>query len=129
MCGVFGNSPFQMREVYASANRIATPDPVEIENPYGYRGFLLLIDITVDTGTDSVVFNIETECSPTDEWFEILDSASLADVGETVMQVYAGATPVADLVTGYHPGRRVRIVPVHTGTDGLTYSVHLLWVN
>lgn len=126
---VWGCAPFHERVVYASASRTASPTAVEIENTYGYRGFLLFIDITVDTGTDSVVFNIETECNGIDEWFEILDSASLADVGETVMQVYGGATPVADLVTGFHPGRRVRIVPVHTGTDGLTYSVHLLWVN
>jgi hypothetical protein len=119
----------QYVQPFASINRIATPTSVALVNFGGYNACQIFVSLTVDAGTDSVIFNFDTYNPATETWVELLDSAAVNSVSENIYQIGGVGADVADLATVFHPGRRIRIRPVHTGTDGLTYQVTLSWLN
>lgn len=116
------------REVFASAAYTATQTSGEIENSYGWRGFMLFVDVTAASATPSVVFTVETEMDRAGDWATILTSAAVTAVSENVYMVYAGGPNVTNVSTGFHPGKRVRVVATHADTDSITYSAELIWV-
>jgi hypothetical protein len=128
-----GNQWFPRNNQYVEAfpliNRIATPTAVELVNFGGYNACQIFVSVTVDTGTDSVVYNFDTWNPATGTWVELLDSAAVSGVSENIYQIGGVGADVADLATVFHPGRKIRIRPVHTGTDGFTYSVTVSWLN
>jgi hypothetical protein len=119
----------QYVQPFASINRIATPTSVALVNFGGYNACQIFVDLTVDVGTDTVVFNFDTFNPATGTWVEILESAAVGDVGGTVYQIGGVGTAVANVSTALHPGRKIRVRPVHTGTNGLSYSVTVSWLN
>lgn len=123
------NTIIQAREVFPSAAYTATQTSPEIENTYGYRGFMLFVDVTADPAAASIVFTVETEMARAGDWATILTTAAVNSVSENVYMVYAGGPNVSNVSTGFHPGRRVRVVATHSDGDSITYSAELLWVN
>jgi hypothetical protein len=119
----------QYIEAFPAINRIASPTATTHVNYGGYNACQIFVSLTVDVGTDSVVFNFDTWNPATDTWVELLDSAAVSGVSENIYQIGGVGADVADLATVFHPGRKIRIRPVHTGTDGLTYQVTLSWLN
>lgn len=108
--------------VLASANRTADVNSDDIGN-VGAQGVIVVIDITDDVGTDSIVFTIQGKDPVSGKYYDILASASLAAVGTTVLQVHPALTAAANEKASALLPDVWRVEADQTGTDGLTYSV------
>jgi hypothetical protein len=124
--------PYQIVS-FASANRIATPTAVVHVNKGNFNAVQIFFSFTVDAGTDTVVINFDTWNSRggsagTGSWVEVFETAALGDVGEFLYQFGGVGAATANVNSLIHPGAKIRIRPVHTGTDGLTYSITTSWL-
>lgn len=121
--------PIQQLRVFASAARTAAPGTIpQFENSYNYPGVMVTIKCSAITATPSVTFGLETYDELTKDWFPLVTSAAVVATGKTVIAALMGASAVANTIAGLHPGRRVRVVPVHGDTDSITYEATLHWV-
>lgn len=109
-------------EAYASAARTASPDTVELEVA-GYRALHMVIDCTAATGSPSVVFTIAGIDRVSGKAYTLLASAAITGTGTTVLRVGPGLTAAGNLVANDVVPPVIRITPVHTGSDSITYSV------
>ncbi len=109
-------------DAYASAARTATPDTVELEVG-GHRGMHLVIDCTAATGSPSVVFTIQGVDRTSGKAYTVLASAAITGTGTTVLRVGPGLTAANNTIANDLLPPIVRIAPVHTGSDSITYSV------
>lgn len=109
-------------EVYASAARTADPDTIELEVA-GYRGIHLVIDCTAATGSPSVVVSILGVDRVSGKTYSLLASAAITGTGTTVLKVGPGLAVSANASANDLLPPVIRIVPDHTGTDSITYSI------
>jgi hypothetical protein len=109
-------------EVYASAARTASPDTQELEVA-GYRGIHLTIDATAATGSPSVVVSILGVDRLSGKTYTLVASAAITGTGTTVLKVAPGLTAAANLTVSDLLPPVIRIAPVHTGSDSITYSI------
>jgi hypothetical protein len=124
--------PYQILS-FASANRIATPTEVIHRNSGNFNAVQFFFSFTVDAGTDTVVINFDTWNSRggsdgTGSWVEVIETAAMGDVGEFLYQIGGVGAATANVNSVLSPGAKIRIRPVHTGTDGLTYSITTSWL-
>ena len=108
--------------VFASVNRIATPDPVDVDM-IGAHGMVVIIDVTAAAVTPSVVFNVDGYDSLSQKTWTLLDSAAITGTGTTVLRVGPGLTNAANTVADDLIPPAVRIAPVHADADPITYTV------
>ena len=107
---------------FASVNRIATPDPVDVDM-IGAHGMVVIIDVTAAAVTPSVVFNVDGYDSLSQKTWTLLDSAAITGTGTTVLRVGPGLTNAANTVADDLIPPAVRIAPVHADADPITYTV------
>jgi hypothetical protein len=125
---MFGQrAPYQVVS-YESTSRTATPTAVTHVNSGNFNAVQIFVSCTVDGAAASIVFNFDTWNSKTNTWVEVLESAAVADVGETVYQIGGVGAAVTNVATVVHPGRKIRIRPVHADADAITYSVTTSWL-
>jgi hypothetical protein len=108
--------------VLASAARTATVNSDDLANA-GYRGVVVVIDVTAISLTPSVVFTIKGKSQLGDDYWTILASAAVTATGQTVLRVYPGLTAAANLTASDVLPRQWRVEAVHGDADSITYSV------
>jgi len=108
--------------IYSSAARTANPTYVDQVNRNA-KGLHCYIKCTAKISSPSVVFTIEAKDVLTGDYYTILASAAITDVGVTVLKVYPGLTPSANLIANDVLPRTWRIKAVHANSDSITYSV------
>jgi hypothetical protein len=120
-------APYQVLS-YPLLARIATPTAVEHVNKGNFNAVQIFVSVTADPASASVVFNFDTWNSKTNTWVEVLESAAVNGVSENVYQIGGVGAAVTNIATVVHPGRKIRIRPVHADTDSFTYSVTTSWL-
>lgn len=107
---------------FASAARTATPTAVDIDMSR-HSGVILLVDVTADPASASVVFNFDGYDPIADASWTLLDSAAVASVSHNVYDIWPGATAAANVAANKYVPGTLRITPVHADADSITYSV------
>lgn len=105
----------------ASAARTADTNTADQTNLY-HKGVIVTIDVTLDPSTASVVYTIQGK-DAAGTYYTILQSASIADVGTTVLKVYPGLVAVANLAVSHPLPGTWRVNCNHTDAESITYSV------
>ena len=107
---------------FASVNRIATPDPVDVDM-INAHGMVVVVDVTAAAVTPSVVFNVDGFDPLSDKTWTLLDSAAITGTGTTILRVGPGLTAAGNAVADDLIPAVVRIAPVHADADPITYTV------
>lgn len=109
-------------EVLPSLARTATVDSDAQVNSEG-QGAHVIIDVTAESDTPSVVPKIQGYAPLSGQWYDLLVGASIVDVGTTVLKIHPGIVAVANVAARdvLPPIWRVRME--HADTDSITYSV------
>lgn len=110
------------QEVFASTARTATESSDDLGN-LGGCGVIVVIDMTVDPGADTVTFTIEGKDPASGAYYPLLASAALTDVATTVLQVHPALTEEANLAASALVPAVWRVTATHSGVTTTTYSV------
>lgn len=109
---------------YASAARTATPTPMDTaQNGPGWKGLVVVIDVTAASATPSVVFTVQGYDPVSGKYYTILASAAITGTGTTVLRVFPGSTVAANLAANDILPARWRVIATHGDADSITYSV------
>jgi len=109
-------------QVFASTAYAATQNSSDFTN-VNHRGVTVMIDATVEVDTASVVFTIQGKDAVSGAYYDLLASAAITAIGDTVLHVMPGAIAVANSVANLPLPRVWRVRAVHADADALTYSV------
>ena len=113
--------PARVQTPFASAARTATSTvDVIVENA---QGLMIVIDVTLDPGTASIVFNIDGLDVLTGSTWTLLDSAAITGTGTTVLRISPHLTASANTIAKDIIPRVIRVNPVHADAESMTYSV------
>jgi len=106
----------------ASAARTATVSSADITN-LGGRGIHVVLDVTVDPASASIVLTIEGKDPASDNYYTILTSAAVTSVSTNIYRVHPDLTPAANLIVNDFIPKTFRITVTHADADSMTYSV------
>ncbi|KKK71701.1 hypothetical protein LCGC14_2911270 [marine sediment metagenome] len=112
----------QIKTVYESAARVATPTAVELDMST-VRGLILVVDCTADPVLASVVFNVDGVDPTSGTAWTILDSTAVDGVGTTILRIGPEMTASAGATARDVVPPVVRVTSVHADADSITYSV------
>jgi len=112
----------QVFEVFSSTARTASPDPVVVSTGNA-PAMYVIVEVTLDAASASVVFNIDLWDPITGTGVTILDSAAVASVSSNIYKISPALTAAANLVAAEHVPPFVKISPVHADADAITYQV------
>jgi hypothetical protein len=117
------NTAHKALESLARTADVTTP---EMENGW-WRGVLLVVDVTADPATASVVPKIEVYDPGSGKWITwFAAAAAITATGTYVYSIYPDSGAAADAVTevrSYPLPKTWRIFMDHADTDSITYSV------
>jgi hypothetical protein len=105
----------------SSAARTATVATADQSNPE-CRGVVVIINVTADPASASVVATIQGKDELSGVYYTILTSAAIAAVGTTVLRVFPGATAATNVTANDVLPSTWRVNFVHADTDSITYS-------
>lgn len=105
----------------ASAARTATTATADQSNN-DYRGVHVIIDVTADPASASVVATIQGKDELSGTYYTILTSAAIAAVGTTVLRVFPGATAATNVTANDVLPSTWRVNFAHADSDSITYS-------
>ncbi len=110
--------------VTLTAAGAGTTNSADQTNP-GARGVVVVADITAATGTIAVTVSIQGKDAASGKYYTLLTSASLTGTGTTVLTVYPGLTPAANVtVSNVLPSTwRVVVVSGPGVTPAVTMTV------
>ena len=108
--------------ILASAVRAASASGGDRTN-HSARGLILVIDMTVVPGIDTVTFTIQGKDPASAKYFNLLVSAAIVAVSTVVLRVYPGLTAAANLVASDVIPRTWRVITTHSAATNFTYSV------
>ncbi len=111
-----------IKTVYASAARVATPTAVELDMGTA-RSLILVVDCTADPALASVVFNVDGVDPTSGTAWTILDSTAVDGTGTTILLIGPEMTASAGAKARDVVPSIVRVTPVHADADSITYSV------
>ena len=113
--------PARVQTAYPSAVYTASSTvDIIVENAHG---LFIVIDVTLDAASASVVFNIDGFDVLSEQAWTLLDSAAVAAVGTTILRIGPELTASANTIAKEAIPPVVRINPVHADGDAITYSV------
>ncbi len=107
----------------ASAARTAALNTPDQTNAARATGIVLVVDITAITATPLVTFTLQGKDPVSGKYYTILASAALAAVSTTVLKVFPGATPAANLAANDCLPRVWRVAVTVGDADSATYSL------
>lgn len=113
--------------VYALAARTATPAAATITTSSTAGAFV--INVTAASGSPSVVFSVYGVDPGNGATYLILASSAITGTGTTVLRIHPALTGSANAIAKDFLPRTLKITPVHTGTDSITYSLGFIGVN
>lgn len=113
----------EIKTLYASAARTATPTAKEFQNAGNAKGMHVIIDVTAIALTPSVVFSIEAKDEASGKWYLLLDSAAVSTVSTTILKIHPNLTAAANSIAKDGLPLNLRVSPVHGDADSITYSV------
>ena len=87
------------------------------------RGLIVVIDVTLDPASASVVFTVRGVDHVSGSTFNLLTSAAIAATGTTVLRITPDLTAAANLIAETLLPTTLRVFADHTDTDSITYSV------
>ena len=108
--------------VLASAARIATNNSEDLTNS-GHKGCHVIIDVTVDPDSASIVPTIQGLDSVSGKYYTLLVGNAITAVGTTVLRIYPGLTASANVIANDIVPSKFRILMTHADADSITYSV------
>lgn len=108
--------------ILASAARTATESSADFTN-YNAKGIKVVIDVTADPATASVVFDIEGKDPISGNYYPLLTSAAIVAVGTTILTVFPGVSETANIKASDVLPRTYRVTATHADADSITYSV------
>ena len=113
--------PARVQTAYASAAYPATSSVnVVVENAHG---LFIVIDVTLDPSSASVVYNIDGLDVLSGQTWTLLDSAAITAVGTTILRIGPELTASANTIAKEAIPPVIRVNPVHNDSDSFTYSV------
>ena len=113
--------PARVQTAYVSAAYTATSTvDVIVENAHG---LFIVIDVTLDPSTASVVYNIDGLDVLSGQTWTLLDSAAITAVGTTILRIGPELTASANTIAKEAIPPMIRVNPVHNDSDSFTYSV------
>lgn len=115
----------QGAELLASTARTADTTSDEF-HPLGAQGLIVVIDMSVDPGVDTVAFSVQGKDPVSGQWYTILTSAALTAVAVTVLQIHPALTVVANLAASALVPEKVRVFADHSAATTTTYSVGVI---
>ena len=107
----------------ASVARAADSNSADIDNTEDYQSAIIVIDVTLDPGSASVVFTVQGKDLLSGEYYTILASAAITAVGTTVLHIGDGTVAEDNISVGTRLPRVWRINVNHAVTQSMTYSV------
>lgn len=112
------------REVafFTTAARTATPTPAPYDCGYA-GGITVVIDVTAITSTPSVTPQVEAFDVRSGKWYALLTGVPVVAVGTTVLHVFPGATPAANVAANAPLTEQVRVTMTHGNANSITYTV------
>ena len=111
----------RVQTAFASVVRTASED-VDL-NVEGANGLVIVIDVTLDAASASIVFNVDGFDDLSESAYTILDSAAVTAVGTTVLRISPHLTASANVIAKDIIPPRIRISAVAADGDAITYSV------
>ncbi len=112
------------RTLYPSAARTATPSAVtQDEGSRSSVGGHFILDVTAIVSAPSITVNIEAFDPASGKWYAMLTSAAITAVSTTVLRVYPGVTPTANLSVSDGLPSQWRARVTHGNSDSITYSL------
>ena len=106
----------------ASAARTASAESLDYTN-FEARGVKVVIDVTADPASASVVFKIEGKDPASGKYYTLLASAAVAATGTTVLTVYPGIAATTNVAASDVLPKTWRVTATHADADSITYSV------
>ena len=107
----------------ASVARAADSNSADIDNTEDYQSAIIVIDVTLDPGSASVVFTVQGKDLLSGEYYTILASAAITALGTTVLHIGDGTTDDDNIAVGTRLPRVWRLNVDHAATQSMTYSV------
>lgn len=108
--------------LFESAARTASANSIPVTRR-DYRGVHIIIDATAKTATPSVVFTIQGYDPVNDTWYDLLVSAAITGVSNTLLSLYPGLAATANVSISQVLPEKWRVEAVAADGDSLTYSV------
>jgi hypothetical protein len=88
-----------------------------------HKGCHVIIDATSITDTPSVVPTIQGRDTVSGKYYTLLTGSAITGIGTTILKVYPGLIPAANLVANDILPSKFRILMTHADADSITYSV------
>lgn len=110
-------------EVLASAARTASPTADTFQTSGDSDGLLVIIDVTADPATASVVFTLQGVDPVSGKTWDVLASAAVTAVGTTILRVSPNLTAAANTIAKDLVPAFFTVAAVHADADSITYSV------
>ena len=111
--------------ILASAAR-TTAQAVSVTNSNGYKGVIIVIDVTLDPALASITPSIEGYSTLGSDWYTILTGAAIAATGVTVLRAFPGAVAVANQKVDDWLPATWRFSMAVADADSMTYSVNAI---
>ena len=108
--------------VMVSAARTASANSDDQVAPPGARGLRVIIDVTADPASASIVFTIAMKELISGSYISMLASAAVTGTGETVLTIYPGCVAVANSILNQPAPAEWRLQAVAADSDSMTYS-------
>ena len=109
--------------LFPSVARTADSNSDDIDNTENYTSAVIVIDVTLDPGTASVVFTVEGKDLLSGKYYEILEAAAIASVSTTILHIGDGTADDDNIAVGTRLPRVWRINVDHAATESMTYSI------
>src|SRR4051812_16806338 len=123
-----GIYPAKNTLLYPSEIRKAGPQLIKSLNNDGFSTLQVILDLTdMEGGSDTLVVNIYGGNSNSPSKYNILTSVSITAVGIYVFEIGPGLPSIAGESANRVVPQKVFVEVVHTGSNGVKYSVTGWW--
>lgn len=108
--------------LYTSAARTATSNGQDMAND-AYRGVMVVLDITVAPGVDTVTLTIQGKDPVSGKYYTLLAGAAESATGTKVYRVYPSLPATANVSANDLVPQTWRVTVTHSAGTSFTYSV------
>lgn len=116
-------------QLFISSAQTTAPAPVEVNSGVGtgqqqpHTMAQVIIDITNNSGANTLTVNIEGFDPASQKWYVLLASAALSALATTILRIIPCGQITANLNANDMLPARWRVRPVHGNSGSITYSI------